>query len=251
MSDTSALRLRIAEELDRQPSDIIGSPSLSVGLVVNREINNAIKHYESSRFRWNEVRNSQIGVTVNGTRTYSLPADFIRMDTLKLEYNNAYITLHPRVWEDIEEKDRQISGSKGIPYEFTIYGNVLRVYPVPNQALSLVGSYLARVGSPTSLTGSFCAITMMGGASFTATTTASHNNRLNGWTTDGEELIRARAVAAVEINYLKTPDVISEMRMLLTHREPYLSIRERLAFERLSDEAQDAMAAGIIRPYEI
>lgn len=250
MSDTNNLRARIAEELDRQPSDIIGSPSLSVGLVINREINNAIRHYESSRFRWNETRESEFATTVNGTRTYALPADFVRMDTLKLKYNNAFITVHARVWDDIEERDRQITGSLGIPHDFTIYGNILRLYPVPNQSLTLVGSYLHRI-RPTSLTGSYCAVVTMGGGSLTATSTASHNNRLDGWTTDGESLIRSRAVAAFEINYAKNEAAKLEMGALMQNREAYLSIRERQAYERLSDEAQDAQAAGIVRPYEI
>ena len=77
MSDTNALRLRIADELDRQPADIIGSPSLSVGYAINREINSAIRHYESSRFRWNETRESEWVSTVSGTRTYALPSGFI------------------------------------------------------------------------------------------------------------------------------------------------------------------------------
>lgn len=250
MSNTEALRQRIADELEREPSDIIGSPSLSVGYVINREINSAIRHYESSRFRWNETRESEWVTTSSGTRTYALPAGFIRMDTLKLKYNNAYITLHPRVWDDLEERDRQVTGASGIPYEYAIYGNILRVYPIPNQSLTLVGSFLTRT-RPTSLSGSYCAVVTMGGSSMTATSTASHNNRMDGWTTDGEELIRARAAAAVSINYLRDQDAIGEMRGLLAMREPYLSIRERLAYERLSDEAQDATGAGIIRPYGI
>ena len=250
MSDTNALRARIAEELNRQPSDIIGSPSLSLGLVINREINNAIKHYESGRFRWNEVREEFIFVTVTGQRTYSLPASFIRMDTLKWEYNNAYIILRKRTWEEMEDQDRQISGSQGIPTEYSIYGNVARVYPVPNQVLSAIGSYIRRYG-PTSLTGSYCAVTTMGGGSLTTTSTASHNNRLDGWTTDGEELIRSRAKAAVLVNYLKDADAMAEMRGLVAVREPYMSVLERLAFERLRDETNDALSTGTIKPYEI
>jgi hypothetical protein len=93
MSDTENLRNRISEELNRQRSDIIGSPSLSVGLVVTREINHAIKHYESTRFRWNERREDQFTTLVSGQRTYSLPADFIKMDTLKVIDDDAYIPL--------------------------------------------------------------------------------------------------------------------------------------------------------------
>jgi len=251
VSDTNALRLRIAEELNRQPSDLIGSPFLSVGLVINREINNAIKHYESTRFRWNEVREQTLFTTVSGQRTYSLPADFIRMDTLKLIYNNAYIPLKKRTWEEIESLDRQVTVATGVPNRFTIYGNVVRLYSVPNQALTAIGSYIRR-DRPTSLSGSFCSvIAFAGSSSLTATSTASHNNQLNGWTTDGEELIRSRAKASVQIKYLYDEGAIAEMRQLRLTREPYLSIPERLAYERLADETNDALSSGRIQPYHI
>ena len=250
MSDTNRLRGRIAEELNRQPTDIVVSPSLSLGLIINREINSAIHHYVSTRFRWNEVRESEFVTTSLGQRTYSLPASFVKMDTIKVIYNNAYIPLEPRTWEYIEHKDRLVTGTQGVPFEYTIYGNVLRVYPSPNAALTLAASFIQRT-LPTSLTGSYCEVMTMGGGSMTSTTTASHNNRLDGWTTDGEELIRTRAIAAVEINYFKNEKTINQMLLLNGAREPYYSLRERLAFERLVDEAQDVGATGRLQSYAI
>lgn len=250
MSDTNNLRARIAEELDRQPSDIIGSPSLSMGLVICREINNAIRHYESTRFRWNEVRNEEFATTTASTRTVSLPPKIVKMDSLKLVDNDAYVTLDNLTWDQIEEMDRDVTGSDGTPTKFTVYGNVLRFFPVPDDTYTLVGSYIRRY-LPTSLTASYCSVITMGGASLTVTSTASHHNRLDGWTTDGEELIRARAIAAVEINYLKVEGSITEMRGLALAREPYLSVREKIAYESLRDEALDLQSSGHIAPYEI
>ena len=250
MSDMETMRTRISDELERQRSDIIGSPSLSVGYVINREINSAIQHYESTRMRFNEVRESEFATTVSATRNYSLPVGFIKMDSLKLIYSGSYIRLRPRTWEQMEEKDRDVTGADGIPTTYAIYGNSLRVYPNPNGAYTLVASYIKRF-RPTSLSGSYCAIVTMGGGSLTATSTLSHNNPSNGWTTDAEELIRSRARAAVEINYLDNEQSIGEMRMLLGAREPYFSIRERLAFERLADETRDAQATGYVQPYPI
>lgn len=250
MSDTRNLRLRIAEELDRQASDTIGLGGLTVGLAINREINNAIRHYESTRFRWNETREDEFTTTVSGTRVYSLPPTLVRLDTLKLVYNGSYIPIIIRAWDEIEDRDRDVTGSNGVPHEGAIYGNILRLLPIPNGAYTLVASYIHRV-RPTSLTGSYCGITTMGGASLTTTTTASHNNRLDGWTTDGEELIRARAAAAFEINYLKDENAKIEMGLLGRAGEPFLSVREKQSFERLVDEAQDASATGKTRPYEI
>jgi len=245
MSDTNALRQRIADEINRQPSDLIGSPSLSVGYVINREINSAIKHYESKRFRWNEKRDTTVATTVSGTRNYSLPADFIKMDTLKLVYSSSYISLKSRSWGEIDEQDRLATGSRGVPSVYAIHGTIVRLYPVPQGAYTLLASYINRFPL-TSLTGSYC-----GSQTITPTTTASHNNRLNGWYIDGEELIRARAKAAVEINYLEDADAIAEMRMLKASRSPFLSITEELAFKQLADETSDALSTGKIRPYPI
>ena len=40
-------------------------------------------------------------------------------------------------------------------------------------------------------------VPMAGSYSFTVTTSASHNNRLNGWTQDGAEVFVERAMAAI------------------------------------------------------
>lgn len=253
MSDTNALRQRIAGELLLRPENLVafkGLPTLTFARAINHEINSAIRHYESTRFRWNETRESEFATTVSGTRVYSLPASLVRLDTLKVIYSTSYIPIHLRTWEEIEERDRRVTAADGVPTTAALYGNILRLYPVPNGAYTLVGSYIFRV-RPTSLTASYCAIIAMGGGSLTATSTASHNNRLDGWTTDGEELVRARALAGVEINYLKNERALVEMGMLAQAREPYLSVREQQAFTRLADEAQDFGAPGLIRPYNI
>jgi|TARA_Y100000034_G_C6886891_1_gene407317 hypothetical protein len=243
--DTAFLRQRIADELERQPSDLIGSPSLSVGLVVNREINSAIKHYESTRFRWNEEREAAIATTVAGTRTYALPGNFVKMDSIKLIYSGGYIPLRKRSWSHIEDVDRRVAGSRGISDEYTIYGNVLRVYPAPNGAYTVVASYIKRLGM-TSLTGSYCSSMTM-----TPTSTASHNNRRNGWTIDGEALVRARTVAAFRLYYERDEQSIAEEALLSQQRNPFLSLREMNTYQSLADEINDALATGSIRPYAI
>lgn len=247
MSDTANLRQRIADELNRQPGDIIGSPSLAAGYAINREINDAIRHYESVRFRWNEVRENEFATTVSGSRTISLPATFVKLDSLKVIYNGSYIRMRPRTWDEIETMDMQVSMASGPPTLYAIYGNVLRIFPQPNDAYTLVGSYIQRF-LPTSLSTSFCQIITMGGGSITTTTTASHNNRMNGWTTDGEALIRARASAAFQINYAHNDDAIGESRQLAAQGLTYLSIRERIEYERLSQETYAALSTGRIQP---
>jgi len=246
MTDTANMRTRIADELNRRPEEIIGSPSLSVGLVINREINSAIKHYETMRTSWGEVKDAILGETTSGQRSYSLSTSDIRwlkIDSMKLEYNNSYITLSPRTWDEIEEMDRQITGSLGLPQNYVVYGKQVRMYPVPNQSMTILMSYLERP-LPTSLTGSFT-----GTGSQTPTSTASHNNRLGGWYDHGGELIRARAKAAVQIKYLRDGNATAEAALIAQTGGNFLSMTEKQAYESLSDEIQDQLSSGRIQPY--
>lgn len=250
MHDTNDLRIRIASELNRALTDSFGNSGETFAAAVNREINSAIKHYESTRFRWNEVRESEWATTVAGTRNYSLPANFVRMDTLKLIYSGNYIKVHKISWDELDAMDTQSSGaSRGIPTRYAVYGNIIRLFSIPQGAYTLVGSFIRRF-LPTSLTGSYTSVIPMGGGySLTVTTTASHNNRLDGWTTDGEPLIRARAKAAVRINYLKDQAAIAEMSGLTALGLAFLSIQERQSYERLAAETSDMLATGYVRGY--
>lgn len=253
MSDTNTLRARIASELQFPLTNSFGTTGETFATAVNRCINSAQKHYESTRFRWNERKNNEFATGVAGTRTYSLPADFISMDSLKVKYSDSQLQLKKRSWEELDAKDTQISGnSRGIPCEYAIGGNVVKLWPIPSSVtMTFAASYIRRF-LPTSVTGSYTAVMPMAGSySLTVTTTASHNNRCNGWTTDGEELIRTRAVADIKINYRRNPTAMAEMARLFVAREAFLSIHERQAYERLSDETFDAVATGRIRPYQL
>lgn len=245
MTSVANMRTRIAEEMNRKPSDIIGSPSLSVGLVINREINSAVKHYESMRVWWTEVKDWYIASTVDGTKYYSLTSDFLKMDTLVVHRSGAAIPLTPKTWNEIVDMDRSIPGATGLPVDYVVYANQLRLFPVPDGAYSLVGAYIRRT-LPTSLTGSYTNTTC-----HSPTSTASHNNRLGGWYEHGEELIRHRARAAVEINYLRDTNARTEAAILEAKGEPFLSMQEKQAFAKILDETKDRLASGRVRPYFI
>ncbi len=253
MSDTNTLRNRIASELQFPLTNSFGLTSETFATAVNRCINDAIAHYESTRFRFNERKGFDFATGVAGTRSYSLPADFISMDSLKVKYADSQLLLDKCSWEELDAKDTQISGnSRGIPCEYAIGGNVVKLWPIPNSVtMTFQASYIRRF-LPTSVTGSYTAVMPMAGSySLTVTTTASHNNRLNGWTTDAKDLIRARAVADIKINYRRNPVAIREMQQLFASREAFLSIHERQAFERLADETFDAVSTGRIEPYRL
>ena len=251
MSDTNTMRSRIASESQFPLGNSFGLTGETFATIVNRCINSAIKHYESMQTRFNERIGDQFSATTAGTRTYSLPPDFIRMTTLKLTYNGNFLDLKLKQWEELGFKDIRVDGtSRGVPNEYAIGGNLLRVFPVPNSAtMTFYASYIHRFPG-TSVTGSYTSVLPMAGSySLTVTATASHNNRLNGWFNDGEELIRSRALADIKINYRRVPSAITEAQRLFSARESFLSIHERQAFERLSDETFDSLSTGRIEPY--
>jgi len=253
MSSTDAMRLRLASELNRALTDSFGNSGETFATVLNREINAAQKHYESTRFRFNEIRRSEFKTTAAGVRQYSLPADFVFMDQLRVKYGSSFLPITKIGVDELDEMDTLISATanSGIPSKYAVYGNTLQLYPAPGGAYTLVASYIRRF-LPTSVTGSYTAVIPLSGSySLTVTTTASHNNRINGWTTDGEALIRHRAKASIRINYLKDPAAMQEAAALAMGRQAFLSVQEQQAFQALNDQTFDALATGRVRAWKI
>ena len=251
MSDTNALRARIASEANRPLTDDFGNSGETFATAVNREINNAITHYAATRFTWNEVQPpSEFTTTVSGTRNYSLPSTFTMIDTLKLIYTGNYITLGKRSFSEIDGMDTKVTAATGVPSVYCIYGNTIRLFPAPNGAYTLVASGI-RSPMPTSLTGSYTAVATVYPHSLTVTSTASHNSRRDGWTMAGAALISARARAAIQINYLNNERAITEMAMLAQTGQQYLSVRERQAHQMVLGAMVSLESDGRIKGYTL
>lgn len=217
MTNFVTMRNRIADELARSDLDTF----------IGREINTAIKHYESDRFWWTEVKEHSLGNTVDGERYYALPSDFIRVDSLKITFGGAYYDLTPRIWEFLERQDKQATASpKGLPKDYALYGDNIRLYPVPDGAYALSLSYLQRL------------------------TDLSADTDTNAWMTFGEELIRSRASAAVQIKYLRKPSAVAEAAQMASLGKKVLSACECIALESLKGEAAQRLATGRLRTTE-
>jgi hypothetical protein len=220
VSEFTDMRDRIASELNR--SDLTTE--------IDRQINNAVRHYESTRMRWNEVRDWNVGTTSAGARYYSLTTDFLSMDTLKVIRNGSYVSLAEKPFRWIDERDTSDAPTQGVPTYYTIYADLLRVYPTADSSMTMLGSYIKRA-STTTLTAS-------------SSTTWLHFR-------GGEELIRARAIAGVRVDRLRQRDAIAEMAGLVARREPFMAIKEQIAHGALIDERNDALATGLVTPVHI
>lgn len=222
----ATVRTRIEDELNRT----------DLTTFITREINTAIAHYEPTRARFNEIRDWLIAVTVPGTRYYSLTSNFLSFDSVWIIFSNARIPLTHRTHEFIQEVDRQDTAIQGLPVDYSIYANELRLYPTANGSYSMFGSYL-RSYARASTSGSL--------------TTSDSVDLANGWLDEGEELIRLRAKRAIEIHYLKNEAAIAEAAGLAIQGDPFLSFPEKNAFIQFRRRVDSAVATGRIKPYEI
>jgi len=252
LSSTDTMRARIASELNRALADTFGNSGETFATVVNRAINSAIRHYESQPFRWNQVRRNEWVTTANGVANVSLPANLLSLRKLEIIYSSAYYELPLLPIERVDNINRfpsMTAYSVPIPTGYGLESNVVVLAPPVNATRTLAATYIQRF-LPTSCTGSYTAVIPVSGSyTLSVTTTASHNNRINGWYSDGAELIRARARADILINYIKKQEAIAEMQGIASRREPYLCVQEAIAYESLRDKTDDLLATGRVRPY--
>lgn len=251
-NDTNALRAQIASELNRALGDTFGNSSETFATAVNREINAAIRHYESQPFRWNAVYRSQWATSTAYSPTVTVPADFVEMRRLEIIYGGRFRELCKTTLDEVSRINFAPSltaYSTALPSKYAIEGNAILLAPAPNAALTLAGTYTRRY-LPTSITDSTTTLHVFAGSlTMTVTTTTSHKNRTNGWTTDGASLIRARAKAALRINYLGDEAATQEMAVIAARGESFLSAMEAFAYKALADQTFDAYAIGKIKGY--
>jgi len=142
-------------------------------------INEAIKLWEGQRFHFNEKR--YLLDTVPGQEYYGITAadgeEIMEVDSITITVSNMPYPLTPRTQGWFDEFQSPAAIYTGQPDSYGLYGNELRLYPIPDAAGPNSGSYqitisaLARLG-PNPL---------------------SDANDTNEWMTEGECLIRPQA----------------------------------------------------------
>lgn len=194
---------RVTDELKR--SDLTAEARLA--------IKSAIRFYETKKFYFNEARSTLD--TVAGQEYYQLPTNFQAIDSLTLTTSNYTYPLIPRTFQWIEEHQTN-DNFRGRPTEYAVYGQQLRVYPIPNEADRMEMAYQTRFDE----------------LSATADT--------NAWMTDGEELIRMRAKVDLLQNVIMGPDALS-------HADKY-AMRELNVLNVLRNETSARRSTGRVRP---
>jgi hypothetical protein len=150
-----------------------------IGHLVSSHIALAIRHYESSPFWFNEAR--AIATAVAGQAFYSWPSDFVAPITLGITSNGTYSPL-TRIAHEEHEALALSSSDQGLSVKYSVIADQIRLYPTPDSSATLRITYVRRL---------------------TALNSASASS---SWSTEGEELIKARAQKTLSLGVLKQPD---------------------------------------------
>lgn len=134
---------------------------------VDNAISLSIKHYESKPW-WFLEGQSGI-VTSDGTEYYDLPSDYgSTIISFGITISGNTYPLVERHYKLLEDWYTAGTIFSGYPTDYAVYGERLRLYPVPNDTYTATLSYSMSLGVPSA-------------------------NGSNAWTDDAEMLIRSRA----------------------------------------------------------
>lgn len=201
---------RIADELSRD----------DLKTQTEAAVRSAVNNYAGERWWFNEV--AALTITLTPTiEFYPLPDDFEAVDAFSVLIGGNLLDIDERSFNTINTW--QTNNVVGQPTDFAIYGNQLDIFPIPNDTFLTVLSYVQSVSTLTTTT---CTNTFM---------------------TYGEELIRSRARADIQLNFLRDEGVTSEYLLMLQTGSPFYSLRERAAYQNLKSRNTRRLATNRIR----
>ena len=216
MTTLATMRTRIDNELARG-----GTLSSEIDACIRE----AIDHYKYRRWWFTE---STLTSTTSASGEYiSAPSTFLSLDSLRMD-NSATgddYPLRPAAYEMFEAWQSD-TANQGKPLYFVEYKGQYRLYPVPDAVYTLVWSGLVDLGTP------------------------SADADTSAWLTTAEGLIRCRARALLQINYLRDERAEAQMAGLLGRGSDRLSLTEEAAYRSLWRENVRRTTHGRIMPSE-
>lgn len=202
---------RIADEMAR--SDLTTTQ-------IPRAIQSAIRTYERERFYFNEALAT---FTTSDGQEYYIAADSAAVtkittasviDDLRITVSGTHYPLTRRDWSWINDAMSN-SSHEGDPTDYAIFGQQVRLYPIPGAARVIVAAIVEKA------------------ATITATSSSNY------WFTDAEELIRASAMRRLYAEVEKSPE-----EALLWGKI------EKLAYDTLKAETETRISTGQVTPTE-
>lgn len=190
MTTRAILRARILDDLERDQA--------TWGTRIDQAIDDAIAHYQSKRFYFNESRTVTFN-TVAGTDTYTFPKaatagtitpDFYQVDVVYITVGGSVDELR-RVDYDWLEQIADNNTAQGQPYNYAYVGQTWRIYPVPNAIYTIRILGHLKVATP-----------------------ATDAETDNPWMADGFELIRSRAKGQFAMHVIEDESLASRMAVM-------------------------------------
>ena len=130
-------------ELKAQLASDLRRSNLTIEIA--QAILDAIQDHETERFYWNETEIYTLS-TVAGTDTYAITPqapiqEFVKIDMVRAQVGNTWYTLCRQTADDMEIS--YSVSSSGQPYDWSIHGNELRLFPLPNAVfpIKIFGHY--------------------------------------------------------------------------------------------------------------
>lgn len=181
MATLGEIKARVARELDRD----------DLTTVIADAINRAIEFYADQRFKWTE--DTATVTTTADVETVALP-DGLRYEDhygVFIEVGGFKYPLYkiPRVDMQYWQSTQDLVGQ---PVEYAIESGELRLFPTPNQAYTITILGVYNVAAPAS------------------------DSASNAWTTQGEDLIVARARYTIARDVTYDPDMVASAQAAMT-----------------------------------
>lgn len=179
-------------------------------------IQEAIAHHEVERYWFNQFRDRTFDTAVgrefyDGTDLADIP-DALELDTVTIVIGGTRSILARASYAELEAINAD-AGARGQPTQYAYWGQMLRLYPVPDAVY------------PVRLSGLFRLPVL------------AADEDQNAWTSDAEDLIRYRAKAIFYSQYLRDDANAARAAAL-----------EGAARERLAATTARRLAGGEIRP---
>lgn len=207
MTTRATMKTEIIDELDRDASD---------GTRVLKQISAAIKHYQPSRFFFNESR-SVTFATVDAQDIYTfgtgndIVTEFYKIDFAELTQSGQDYALVRTSYVDIE-KWADSSTTKARPTHYAYIDQALRLYRTPDAAYTVRLTGHIKLAEP-----------------------AADDTAGNEWFTEAYELIKCRAKALLSIHDFADRDMARDML-----------IAEKSALDSLNDATRAKVASNRI-----
>lgn len=203
------LRNRISDDV----RSVSTASSSDIATQISAEVLSAVAFYARERFYFN-TKTSTFS-TVADREYYSSSdladiATLVKIDSMTVTHNSVKFPVKPM---DFEAMDGWQNGAvKALPRYYAYYKQNLRFYPIPDAVYTITMAYVYKL------------------------TALSADGDSNAWTTDAEELIRARASRRLYENVVRNAERAATARM-----------QEMEALAALKRETRMRTSPGVLR----